>query len=363
VITVSKRIGNRIPTNIVTGFLGVGKTTVIRHLLAQKPKDERWAVLVNEFGEVGIDGSLFEETVGAQRGVTISQVPGGCMCCANGLPMQMALSLLLAKSKPHRLLIEPTGLGHPREVLAILTGEYYRDALNLQATLALVDARKIQDGRYTANSTFNEQLEIAEVVIANKADLYEPGDFPLLLDYIDGRFGLESKLVYQVRHGTVNLDWLAQSASARNRTTYQRVAVHAESSALPPTLEAPAEGFVRADNSGEGFFSRGWIFNPGWQFDAEKLMSLFQGIEAERMKGVFITSSGIVGFNKIDNVVTRIGLDDAPDSRVEVISSCLDSNEGIEAGLLACIVTQEGSDRTAEAADTDYKRRSLSRSS
>ena len=178
-----------IPTNIITGFLGVGKTTVIQHLLAQKPEDERWAVLVNEFGEVGIDSNLFAGTTADQRGVTVSQVPGGCMCCANGLPMQMALNLLLAKSKPHRLLIEPTGLGHPKEVLGILSGEHYRDVLDLQATLALVDSRKIQDKRYTMNATFNQQLEIAEIVVANKSDLYKSADFPALLDYIGECFG------------------------------------------------------------------------------------------------------------------------------------------------------------------------------
>ena len=204
---------NPIPTNIITGFLGVGKTTAIRHLLEQKPTDERWAVLVNEFGEVGIDSNLFEDGDSKRRGVTISQVPGGCMCCANGLPMQMALNLLLAKSKPHRLLIEPTGLGHPKEVLAILTGQYYRDVLALQATLTLVDSRKIQDERYTTNSTFNEQLEIAEVIVANKSDLYEAGDFPALLDYIETQFGIDSKLIYQVQHGAVELKWLRHAIS------------------------------------------------------------------------------------------------------------------------------------------------------
>ena len=120
-----------IPTNIITGFLGAGKTTAIQKLIAKKPKGQRWAVLVNEFGEVGIDSNLFEGTIEDHNGVTVSQVPGGCMCCANGLPIQMALSILIAKSKPHRLLIEPTGLGHPKEVLSMLSRDYYRENLEL----------------------------------------------------------------------------------------------------------------------------------------------------------------------------------------------------------------------------------------
>ncbi len=99
-----------IPTNILTGFLGVGKTTAILHLLQHKPESERWAVLVNEFGEVGIDGALIAGNYSEEQGVFIREVPGGCMCCAAGLPMQMALNMLLARARPDRLLIEPTGL-------------------------------------------------------------------------------------------------------------------------------------------------------------------------------------------------------------------------------------------------------------
>ena len=109
-----------VPTNIITGFLGVGKTSTILDLLAQKPKHERWAILINEFGEVGIDGSLVQGFLKEDQQVFIKEVPGGCMCCAAGLPMQIALNQLLARAKPHRLLIEPTGLGHPIEVLETL---------------------------------------------------------------------------------------------------------------------------------------------------------------------------------------------------------------------------------------------------
>jgi len=126
-----------IPTNVITGFLGVGKTTAILHLLKNKPADERWAVLVNEFGEVGVDGSLFSGGNSEASGVFIREVPGGCMCCAAGLPMQIALNMLLSRSKPQRLLIEPTGLGHPHEVMSVLSAEHYKDVLNLNTTLTL----------------------------------------------------------------------------------------------------------------------------------------------------------------------------------------------------------------------------------
>ena len=198
-----------IPTNIITGFLGVGKTTAITQLLKHKPPNERWAILVNEFGEVGIDGSLFKGGKANNEGVFVSEVPGGCMCCASGLPMQIALSLLLARAKPHRLIIEPTGLGHPKEVVQALSVEYYREVLELNSTITLVDARKLSDSRYTDNETFNQQLDIADVIIANKIDLYEEGDLPNLISYLGELYQGQDKPIFPVADGNIDIDCLS----------------------------------------------------------------------------------------------------------------------------------------------------------
>ena len=83
---IDKDISRRIPTNIISGFLGVGKTSAILNLLAQKPETEHWAILVNEFGEIGIDGSLLEANKKEGESVVIFEVPGdvfvpqGCRC-------------------------------------------------------------------------------------------------------------------------------------------------------------------------------------------------------------------------------------------------------------------------------------------
>ncbi|MBB1440198.1 GTP-binding protein, partial [Shewanella sp. SG41-4] len=149
-----------INTNIITGFLGVGKTTLISQLLANKPKDEVWAVLVNEFGEIGIDGGLLNATAAGNENsdpdatpakptsIVIKEVSGGCLCCVSGLPTQVAINQLIQQTKPDRLLIEPTGLGHPAEIVKLLTSEYYQNVITLQSSVCLVDARKVSDPRY-----------------------------------------------------------------------------------------------------------------------------------------------------------------------------------------------------------------------
>lgn len=173
-----------VPTNIITGFLGVGKTSAILNLLKNKPNNERWAVLVNEFGEIGVDGSLFEGQHTNKQGVFIREVPGGCMCCTAGLPMQIALNQLLSEARPDRLLIEPTGLGHPKEVLQVLTTDYYREILNLQKTITLVDARKLADSEYAEHDTFIQQVAIADTVVGNKVDLYSDGELKSLTSFV-----------------------------------------------------------------------------------------------------------------------------------------------------------------------------------
>ena len=155
-----------IPTNLILGFLGVGKTTAILHLLRQRPEGEVWAVLVNEFGEVGIDGALLET-----EGAFVREVPGGCMCCVAGLPMQIGLNQLIHKAKPDRLLIEPTGLGHPSQIIETLTSEHYRDVLALGPVLCLVDPRRLEDPRVRENVQFRDQVAASDILIANKTDV------------------------------------------------------------------------------------------------------------------------------------------------------------------------------------------------
>lgn len=339
-----------IPTNIITGFLGVGKTTAITHLLKQKPANERWAVLVNEFGEVGIDGSLFRgantkskastrgNASGKEQGIFISEVPGGCMCCAAGLPMQMALNMLLKRSRPDRLLIEPTGLGHPREVLEVLSSEYYREVLDIHSTVTLIDARKLADKRYTENDTFNQQLDIADVIAANKADLYQTQDLLELIRYLGGRFTERYKPIFPVRQGKLDISWLKGKASA-----FELLPVRAEKEIEPGLTpiedlapEFPESGYKSISNQGEGFFSQGWVFRPEIVFDREKLNSVMMGINADRAKGVFITQQGIIGFNKVDDVLTEISLDDSLDSRIEIIAEDPAKFSGLEKQLLTC---------------------------
>jgi len=321
-----------VPTNVITGFLGVGKTSAILHLLSQKPVHERWAVLVNEFGEIGVDGSLFEGQHAKEQGIFIREVPGGCMCCASGLPMEIALNQLLAKAKPDRLLVEPTGLGHPKEVLQVLSAEYYKKILSLQKTLTLVDARKLTDQRYTSHETFNQQIAIADTIIGNKLDLYDNGGKARLINYAK-RQGQAHVNVIFAKHGKIELSALQGSIASLPSQLHHHHNHQLKSLAADSII--PECGYIKAVNEGEGFSSVGWRFSPDKVFNREKLFLLLTGVLAERIKAVFITDIGIFGYNATPDALNEIELDDCFESRIEIISESID--DSLEILLLECI--------------------------
>lgn len=342
---VGDRKKKLIPTNIITGFLGVGKTTAITHLLNSKPADEVWSVLVNEFGEIGIDGALLKNT-----NAHVREVPGGCICCVAGLPMKMALNMLIAKTKPDRIIIEPTGLGHPEEIINTLTGEYYDTVLDLRATITLVDPRKLVESRYADNANFKDQIAVADVLIANKIDLCSPVDRANFDDLV-AEFNPPKQAAFAVQQGQLELGWLdyprrthelhspQHHAAQRNRLSPQRELYNA-------AIQLPeGQEFLRRENQGQGYYSSGWLFQPAIQFDFNQLFGWMTGLNLVRAKAVMNTDQGIYMFNAENGVLSvkplMLGDDlgaelELLDSRIELINDEVLVLDELEAALLGC---------------------------
>lgn len=113
-----------VPLTILTGSLGVGKTTALCRLVAQKPAGEVWCCIVNEFGAVGIDAAAIESSASEHGDVVVKQIAGGCMCCVLSGPLSAAIAQIIRQVKPDRVLIEPSGLGHPGGELLNRTDEW-----------------------------------------------------------------------------------------------------------------------------------------------------------------------------------------------------------------------------------------------
>jgi G3E family GTPase len=155
-----------IPTHVIAGPLGAGKTSLIRQLMAQRPAGERWAVLVNEFGQIGLDAALLSRD---EDGVAIAEVAGGCLCCVNGTPFQVGLGRLLRKARPDRLFIEPSGLGHPLQLLAQLNQAPWVGVLTLQPMVMVVDAQALARGEPLPDAQ-QQALAAAALVVFNKSE-------------------------------------------------------------------------------------------------------------------------------------------------------------------------------------------------
>ena len=306
-----------IPCNIVTGFLGSGKTTAILDVLQRKPAAEKWAVLVNEFGEIGIDGAIL-----ASSGAEIREVAGGCMCCVGDLPMQIALNNLIAKVQPDRLLIEPSGLGHPQEIIDTLSGGQYGELLDLRAVLCLLDPRKLRDTRYLEHPIFNDQLRVADIVVANKTDLCGADERELFERFI-AQMQPSPQTTGWVAHGQLQLAWFeaartAPHIAAQAALTQAQALLSNPEMPLPIVL-MPGTEFARREHRGDGFASCGWLFAADTRFNFQRLLSLLSGLAVRRLKGVMQTECGNFIFNADDGVLSINEISGNIDSVIECI--------------------------------------------
>ena len=180
-------IFQNIPCTLVTGFLGAGKTTVINQLLASKPDDERWALLINEFGRIGIDGALLassQDNTLEQKNIAIREVSGGCICCTSQLPLQIAISRLLSEHHPQRLLIEPTGLAHPRELILQLSAPHWQTALKMNAVITVLSGEQWQQIKYRDHDGFQAHVRDADVLIINRYTQLDTSEKQALVEWI-----------------------------------------------------------------------------------------------------------------------------------------------------------------------------------
>ncbi|MGO1659647.1 MAG: CobW family GTP-binding protein [Marinobacter sp.] len=309
-----------IPTHLVLGFLGAGKTTAILNLLKQKPEGERWAVLVNEFGEVGIDGAFLSD-----QGVAVKEVPGGCMCCISGLPMQIGLNSLIRFSRPDRLFIEPTGLGHPAQVIETLTGEFYRDVVRLSASVCLVDPRRLENQRVLASRQFHDQVAVADILVASKADLCTVDQLAYFHIWAGG-WQPEKQRIGQISGGQLPLAWLAGD-SLGLLSHFPENHHHHHGKALAPKPSLADEPWQYYVNQGDGFTSLGWRVHKDLMFNPLALQSLASDSRFERFKGVVRTTGGWWMFNASEGALTLLEAEPGDESRFEMISRALDPIE------------------------------------
>ncbi len=288
---------SNISTNIISGFLGAGKTTAIKNLLLKKPESERWAVIVNEFGKVGIDGTLLRNDA-----VEIREIPGGCLCCVSSQLLSVGLNQIIKTVNPHRILIEPTGLGHPQKLIDSLTGEYYQSVLNLKAVINLLDARQLKDSRYTEHPAFTDQVQLADILVANKADVYSEEDRLLFYQY-GAAFSPAIDKCFMVSQGQLELQWLDCPRNLERQSQFPQAHQHisANKNTDNINIQENTSGWTMVEGGAEEYLSIGWAIKAQSVFSKTGLLAWLEKMpelyKIERIKGVMHTDSGWVLIN------------------------------------------------------------------
>jgi len=237
----------KIPATVVTGFLGAGKTTIIRNLLA-KASGRRIALIVNEFGDVGVDGDILKSCgLGACADEDIIELANGCICCTVADDFVPTMEKLLNRSRPpDHIIIETSGLALPQPLVRAFNWPEVRSRVTVDGVVAVVDGRALAEGRFAADEAavaaqraadpsldhddpieelFEDQLACADLVLLNKADTLEKAQLTALAAALEPRLRRGARLI-ATRHGRIEADVLLGLTSAAEDDIVNRPSHH-----------------------------------------------------------------------------------------------------------------------------------------
>ena len=278
-----------IKVTLITGFLGAGKTTMIQHLLSHVPDGEHWAVLINEFGDVGIDGALIEG-----KGIKVKQVPGGCLCCTTSAAFGAGLNELIKIANPDRIIIEPTGIGHPDQIVKQLNVSHYHGVLEVGASICLVDARNLSDPRYLGHPAFFDQINMADVLIASKQDTYDEFEEVRFIEFAK-QFEPAKAVIGFSSDGIVDLDWLNVEL-IRQSCKIDHHDHHDHHDHAASSTSQPHKGVTVFHKRDRELSSLGWVMEDRYVFTRDALADMLSNLQSQpgfwRAKGVINTTDG-----------------------------------------------------------------------
>jgi cobalamin biosynthesis protein CobW len=237
----------KIPTTVITGFLGAGKTTLIRHLL-QNAQGRRIALIINEFGDVGVDGELMKGCNDAACPEDdIVELANGCICCTVADDFLPTMQKLLDRADPpEHIIIETSGLALPKPLVKAFQWPGIRTRATVDGVIALIDADAVAAGRFATDEAalalaraadpsldhdspleelYEDQLACADLVILNKADLLDAGALAAVERAIDGKTRAGVRAI-RASHGVVDIGVLLGIGAGAEDDVDARISHH-----------------------------------------------------------------------------------------------------------------------------------------
>ncbi|MBI3832010.1 MAG: GTP-binding protein [Planctomycetes bacterium] len=328
-----------IRAHLIAGFLGAGKTTTLLHLLRElKGRGERCAVLVNEFGALGIDGTV----LAGSSALTVKEIPDGCICCTLAGRLVEALAEIAAKVRPERLFVEPTGLARPEEIRRIFALEDMANLYALGPVLTVVDPLTFLKLQGRPMPFYAGQIAEADVIVTNKLDRTAPADlarFRAALAKANPRARVLETSYWKIPAdvlealGTPNQGAAGAASTGKHGGHEPREHARGESLSFSrPAATRFALARLRA------FFA---------ELDAGNF-----GVRPWRAKGIFHAEGGHVLFNLSGSGVDeQAGVKNLGESRCDIVAEKLpaDARRRIEEAFSACAVPECTGQKTGSA--------------
>ncbi|MCP4695096.1 MAG: GTP-binding protein [Desulfobacterales bacterium] len=170
--------GGKIEIILLSGFLGAGKTTLLKQILSRTEDLSDTAVLVNEFGEVGVDGALLKDS-----GSEVVELASGCICCTLMGDLRKTLKIIRDQYHPRRILIESSGVADPESIASVLQEPELGESMALKKIITVLEA-DLWEAREAFGRLFYSQLGMADLILLNKIDLIDKERIPLFLKEI-----------------------------------------------------------------------------------------------------------------------------------------------------------------------------------
>ena len=336
------KVGERIPTNVIVGFLGSGKTTAIAKLSDKRPTDEQWSILINEFGKVSIDHALVDSSL---EGINVEELGGGCACCTMALVFRPLLAQFIRRTKPDRLILEPSGVSHPAKVVDILRSPDFASAIDLRNIICLIDPKDFEDVRWRETAVFQDQVQLADIVVLNWTDSRDRELIDRCRDWVES-FTPPKQLIVETSFGEIDSALLdmefdtvrfpiyadAHPTPESDKTELQVVDLdsgnhhHSEThshdhSGDDHAHRKPTPGHpLRFQNDDKDYDACGWIFHVDDTFDRDSLLDLLGYVHPiVRLKGVFRCEEDWWMINRAKDGTSYAPSAYRRDSRLEII--------------------------------------------
>lgn len=224
-----KFLQSKIPTTVITGFLGSGKTTMIRHLL-ENVKGKRIALIINEFGELGVDGGLLKGCgLDNCHGDDLIELNNGCICCTVAEEFIPTMTKLLEREdRPDHIVIETSGLALPQPLVAAFNWPEIKTQVTVDGVITVIDAPAVAEGRFAndidkinaerAQDTsithespleelFEDQIHAADLIVLNKVDLIDEDTLNRVRDVVSSHSDRVAQMVTS-SFGSIGIDLL-----------------------------------------------------------------------------------------------------------------------------------------------------------